>query len=166
MARKPTMWMLIGVPGSGKSTWVENQIEDLEGNVFIASTDNYIEYIAKSSWKTYNDVFKDNIKEAEKNMYVGVMNAVENDQDIIWDQTNITFKSRAKKLIMIPDHYTKIAVVFPTPEEEELQRRLASRPGKTIPEHILGGMIEMMEYPMMAEGFHSIIEFDEGMFYV
>lgn len=165
MARKPVLWMLIGVPCSGKSTWVNHQTTDND-NIHIASTDNLIEAAAKLQGKTYNEVFHDTIKSADKAMYQCIAAAVQDNMDIIWDQTNITRKSRAKKLIMIPDHYEKIAVVFSTPEEDELQRRLASRPGKTIPSHVIDGMIEMMEFPQMDEGFDTIMDYAEDHLYV
>jgi predicted kinase len=163
MVRKPHLYMLVGVPGSGKSTWIGNQVDhvDAQEDLYIASTDNYIETKAQVHGTTYNAIFKDVIKDAEKMMYEGVMNAVKHNHDIIWDQTNLTRRSRAKKLIMIPDYYKKYAVVFPTPEETELQRRLASRPGKTIPEYILGGMIEAMEKPETNEGFDTVLVIDE-----
>lgn len=166
MSKRPKLWMLIGVPCAGKSTWVDYQVEDNEGDIFIASTDNYIEYIAKTGWKTYNEVFKDHIKDAEKRMYEGVIDAVKDDIDIVWDQTNLTRKSRAKKLAMIPDHYEKIAVVFSTPEPEELEKRLASRPGKTIPYQVVKGMIESMEYPELDEGFDIVMPYAEDHLYV
>ena len=78
------------------------------------------------------------------------------DEDVIWDQTNLTPKSRKSKLDMVPDHYERIAVVFPTPDEAEWQRRL-DRPGKSIPQHILMGMRDSMKLPTEEEGFHEII---------
>lgn len=165
MAR-PFLWMLIGVPCAGKSTWVDYQLENCDDPPFIASTDSLIEHIAKQEGKTYNEVFKDNIKAAEKRMYAQVALATDLDQCIIWDQTNLTRKSRAKKLIMIPDHYEKIAVVFSTPEPEELEKRLASRPGKTIPYQIVKGMIESMEYPELDEGFDLVMPYAEEHLYV
>ena len=153
--------MLIGVPGSGKSTWMEEMIESSEKVPYIVSTDDIIELIAAQSGQTYNDVFKDNIKAAEKIMYKGAASAVAEDHDIIRDQTNLTRKSRAKKLIMIPDHYIKIAQFFPVPEKEELERRLASRLGKTIPAGILQNMIDTIEFPSLDEGFHQIVSHGE-----
>jgi heterogeneous nuclear ribonucleoprotein U len=153
---RPILWMLIGVPGSGKSTWVNRHQFRTHTHTDVVSTDAIIEGIASMNNKTYNDVFKDNIKFAEKTMYTEVMEAVKNDWDIIWDQTNISKKARAKKLIMIPDHYIKYAVVFPTPEDDVLEQRLASRPGKTIPSYVIDGMIEMFEMPEDSEGFDAI----------
>jgi tRNA uridine 5-carbamoylmethylation protein Kti12 len=47
-------------------------------------------------------------------------------------------------------------VVFATPEPEELARRLASRPGKTIPPAVIERMIEDWEEPDLSEGFKEI----------
>ena len=155
MSHEPTLWMLVGVPGSGKSTWIAQNFPDLTG-CYVASTDRLIEIYASMRGATYDDVFLENIKYAEKAMLTHVKDAVMYNYDIIWDQTNLTPKSRAKKLSLIPTHYRKISVFFPTPETGELDRRLASRPGKTIPPYIIDGMIEMIEYPDFDEGFDVI----------
>ena len=52
----PTCYQLIGVPGSGKSTWVQNQT--WASDCVIVSTDNLVEQYAQSLGKTYNEVFK------------------------------------------------------------------------------------------------------------
>ena len=49
---------------------------------------------------------------------------------------------------------------------EEKKKRLASRPGKTIPPHVVDGMIEMMEFPQMDEGFDTIMVWAENHLYV
>ena len=148
----PTIYMLIGVPASGKSTWVEQN----KGNALVISTDNLIEAYAANLGKTYNEVFKEQIKIATKIALEHAEAAFAADQDVIWDQTNITKKSRASKLAMVPEHYRKIAVFFATPLEEEWQRRLNSRQGKSIPAHILDSMVEMLEMPELDEGWHII----------
>jgi len=43
-----------------------------------------------------------------------------------------------------------------TPEHEELMRRLTSRPGKEIPDHIIASMISSFEMPTEDEGFKEI----------
>lgn len=152
---KPRLYMLVGVPGSGKSTWVDRQVQTMD-KYYIASTDRLIEIAAIQRGATYNDVFKENIGYAEKAMYTHVKDAIMYGYDIIWDQTNISRKSRAKKLAVIPDHYEKIAVFFPTPETGELDRRLSSRSGKTIPFHVINSMVDMLEQPMLQEGFDEV----------
>ncbi len=153
----PKLWMLIGVPGSGKSTWISRQNFDKKTTV-IVSTDNIIDQIAKDQNKTYNEVFKNEIKGATAEMNRILDLAVKNKFDIVWDQTNTTKKARASKLSRVTDDYEKIAVFFRTPPRDVLQKRLASRPGKNIPHNVMQSMISMLEYPEFAEGFDSIIE--------
>ena len=145
------VYMLIGVPGSGKSTWVNAQ--DWVKDCVLVSTDKLIELEAGRQGKTYNDVFKDYIDTATKLMNADVLEAVAEGKDIIWDQTNTGRKSRKAKLAMMPGYY-KIAVMFATPEKEEWQRRINSRPGKMIPEGVLKAMAMGLQLP--EEG-----EFDE-----
>jgi predicted kinase len=149
--------MLIGVPGAGKSTWIANQMFDWNRTV-VASTDNYIEKQAAQQGTTYSDVFKGAIGAANSAMKRTVAQAVEDQLDIVWDQTNITAASRKSKLAMIPDSYEKIAVVFSTPDSREHERRLASRPGKTIPQHAIDQMIRDYAAPTRSEGFDQIIQ--------
>ena len=148
----PTLYMLIGVPASGKSTWRKENA----GHAEIISTDDIIDHRAATLGVTYNDVFKDTIKEATKLANNHAIKAFSGDKDVVWDQTNITKRSRASKLAMVPKHYHKTAVFFATPLEEEWQRRLNSRPGKSIPAHILDSMVEMLEMPELDEGWHTI----------
>lgn len=145
--------MLVGVPGSGKSTWVKSQ--DWTQDCVVVSTDNFIEAEATAQGKTYNEVFESVIKDATARMKQDVKAAVEAGKDIIWDQTNTTVKSRKSKLDMVKG-YKKIAIVFNVPEEAELDRRLESRPGKSIPWHVMDSMIEGFAMPNEDEGFDEV----------
>lgn len=156
---KPVLWMLVGVPGSGKSTWITkvDVLEEGRGrDTTVLSTDFFIECAAKRRGMTYNEVFQDTIKHANRMMYAHLDWALAHDHNIIWDQTNTSRKSRKEKLAKIPDHYKKIAVFFPTPDIEELERRLASRPGKIIPKGVMQNMIDCLNQPMLEEGFDEV----------
>jgi predicted kinase len=149
----PKCYQLIGVPGSGKSTWVKDQIWTL--GLTVVSTDAFVEEYAREHGKTYSEVFTEYMPTAVKLMADHVVKAREQGQDIIWDQTSTTVKSRARKFNMLPD-YEHIAVVFRTPEHTELMRRLISRPGKEIPDHVIASMIASWEEPTLEEGFKEI----------
>ena len=149
----PKCYQLIGVPGSGKSTWASTQ-EWSEGIVYV-STDIWVEDFAKRMGKTYSEVFTEYMPTAVNLMADHVVKAREQSRDIIWDQTSTTIKSRERKFRMLPD-YEHIAIVFQTPDEEEHQRRLATRPGKVIPEAVLFDMVWNFEMPSEDEGFKEI----------
>ena len=149
----PTCYQLVGAPGSGKSTWVENQ--DCSLTCARVSTDKWVEIYAKEVGRTYSEVFTDFMPIAVDLMAKEVIVAREMKRDIIWDQTSTTVNSRAKKFRMLPD-YEHIAVVFKTPEHTELMRRLMSRPGKEIPDHVIASMIASWEEPTEEEGFKQI----------
>jgi predicted kinase len=149
----PTCYQLVGAPGSGKSTWVENQ--DWALTCARVSTDKWVEIYAKEVGRTYSEVFTDFMPIAVDLMAKEVIVAREMKRDIIWDQTSTTVNSRAKKFRMLPD-YEHIAVVFKTPEHTELMRRLMGRPGKEIPDHVIASMIASWEEPTEEEGFKQI----------
>lgn len=147
------LYVLVGVPGSGKSTWVANQT--WAKDCVYVSTDGYVEKFARRMGKTYSEVFDEVMPRAVNLMTRAVIRAREQGKDIIWDQTSVNVKSRKRKFNMLPDYYA-IAVVFKTPEKEELDRRLASRPGKTIPDHVVKSMSASFQMPTEDEGFKEI----------
>lgn len=149
-----TLYMLVGLPGTGKSTWVKNQ-RSLKDFVHI-STDNIIEDLALGENLTYNDAFSKYIGLATYQLKEQVKRAVSDGHDIIWDQTNVSKSARMKKLNMCPT-YKKIVVVFEEPNEKELTRRLNSRPGKTISYQVIDKMRTDFQYPTLDEGFDIIM---------
>ena len=150
-------YMLIGVPGSGKSTWITKQgFED----VIIASSDAYIETVAAKAGKTYDQIFSQAIGYAQKFCDSQVQTAINLDKTLVWDQTNTVAKHRKLRLARLPKEWIKIGVFFPTPDESELQRRLDSRWGKKIPKDVIDSMIQHLEIPQLSEGFDEIIMLD------
>jgi tRNA uridine 5-carbamoylmethylation protein Kti12 len=150
---------MIGLPGSGKSYVAEtiriSRKYDFNGS--ICSTDDVIENIATDYGLTYNDCFKDLIDFAVRQYNRDVAMCVAEGCDIILDQTNLTAKSRARKLAAIPKSYKKIAVVVPTQiaDPARWQKQL-NRPGKTIPVDVLNEMVKNFQYPSFEEGFDEI----------
>jgi predicted kinase len=141
--------MMIGVPASGKSTMIQKINENKD--FVVLSTDNFIEAVAKMRESTYDEVFKNTIKAAEFYLQERLEQAIKDGANIIWDQTNLTYKSRKAKIAKVPEDYTRVGWTFKTPEPEEWERRLKSRPGKTIPKHILESMAKSFEEPMVPE---------------
>ena len=149
----PKCYQLVGVPASGKSTWIKDQIWALDLN--IVSTDVWVEDYAKRMEKTYSEVFTEYMPIAVKLMADHVVKCRENNHDIIWDQTSTTVASRSRKFAMLPD-YEHIAIVFSTPKLDVLKERLSNRPGKEIPWEVVQYMIDNFEMPTEEEGFKEI----------
>ena len=146
-------YQLIGVPASGKSTWIKDQIWAL--GLTIVSTDSFVEDYARAQGKTYSEVFKDYMPTAVDLMAGQVVRARDLNHTVIWDQTSTTVVSRKRKFNMLPD-YDHIAVVFRTPNLDVLKERLSNRPGKEIPWEVVQGMIDSWEEPTEEEGFKEI----------
>ena len=147
--------ILVGVPGSGKSTWHRNKFGEWPPTV--ASTDKIIEEVASSYGMTYDQGFKGLIQFAEIIMWRQITSCLMRGGDFIIDRTNLTVKARAKFIQKLKLHrYDIQCVVFPTPEPEEWKRRLDSRPGKTIPQESLDRMVASYQVPTEEEGFSKI----------
>ena len=148
-------YQLIGVPGSGKSTWIKNQ--EWAENMPVVSTDKFVEDYAIEQEKRYSDVFDEYMPIAVRLMTNHALTCQANFLDFVWDQTSTTVASRKRKFnTLLDSQYEHIAIVFKTPDEEELKRRLASRPGKIIPWSVVQGMIDNFEMPTEEEGFKEI----------
>ena len=152
----PELVMLCGIPCSGKSTYVNKLLTyEYWENAVVLSTDNYIEEQAKRLGMTYNEVFQDCIDEATRQLEMSFVRAKEEGKRIIYDQTNLSIKTRKKKLIKVPSIYKRTVVWFRVDLEEALKRN-GTREGKFIPESILKRMYHQFEVPTLEEGFDFV----------
>ena len=143
--------MLIGLPGSGKSTFIQHLNNS---NYVVLSTDNILTEWGAEKGLNYNEAFKKfPFKQVEAEFKRRYKAALKDKKDIILDQTNLTQKSRTRKLTQVPIEYQKIGIVFKI-NKEELDRRLKKRAieeGKSIPEHVMKQMAASFSYPSKSE---------------
>lgn len=153
----PEILILIGLPGSGKSTY-RNKIRSESKNYLELSTDDMIDEIAQQQGKTYTEVFPSvNMKYLTKRMIESFKEGLEQGRNIIIDRTNMSKKRRKEFLDMVPENYEKVAVVFVIPDNI-LKQRLKSRAdatGKSIPDFVVTNMAKSYESPDKEE-FHKI----------
>jgi len=151
----PVAIFLIGIPGSGKTTYISNFLKDENRDDWIIiSSDDYIQEQSEKVGLTYSEGFSMFIKAATKHVEETSLAAAKAGKNIIWDQTNLNVKSRRHRVSIFKTH-KKVAVIFPVPMD--LQIRLASRPGKSIPDNVIENMIKTYEEPTVSEGFDTIV---------
>jgi predicted kinase len=164
------VYFLVGIPCSGKTTFREQHFPKTE--YIHISSDDIIEKIGTMFGRSYNTIFRDAIKFAQSECIRKAYDAVNGNKlellpgrQVIWDQTNLTVKSRLSKLGMFPQ-YRKVAYVFPVPSQEVLAARLEEREKKnykTVPRAVIDNMIKSIEIPTTAEGFDEIRYYHGGL---
>lgn len=153
-----TMHILVGLPGSGKSTWRTKHLLSNPDAVTV-STDDMIEEYAAEKGLTYSEAWdKVDMKSFNTRFKYAIKAAVEAGQDIIIDRTNMGVKARRELLKHLTPDYEAHAVVFVVTDavlKERLKTR-AEKTGKVIPEFVLKNMANNYVAPSRDEGFASV----------
>ena len=111
----PMFFMNIGLPGSGKSTFIQ-KLRTLVPNLVEASTDKGFELYADQKGITYAEAFNQlPFSQVKAMMNKEIAEAIKNNHNIVLDQTNVSMTSRQAKLQQIPHKYVKIAILFDIP---------------------------------------------------
>lgn len=139
-----SVYILIGLPGCGKSTWREAHLRANPAlDTVIISTDDMVEEIAREKGLTYDEAYKAlDFKAATSRMRATFRQALNKGQDVIVDRTNMSRKARKMFLKDLPAGYESVAVLFTVPDTV-LKQRLADRAaatGKSIPEDVIESM--------------------------
>jgi len=159
MTDNPKFIMLIGAPGSGKSTWANNFVLSDSDEWVVLSTDAFIDKHAEENGLTYTEAFADlSFKKVSSKFNIQLRQSLNKKLNIILDQTNMTVKSRGKKLSQVPKEYETTVISFEI-DREELRKRGDKRKGETgkvVPEKVIDDMIERYERPTKKEGFNTV----------
>lgn len=141
--------IMVGVPGSGKST-IANEYEKLGYKVL--STDKIREEFYTVEDQTHND-------EVFKILHRRIKDCVESNENFVIDATNISVKNRRGLLNSInkkgKDLYNIIAYVMTTPIKM-CKERNSSR-DRVVPEDVIDRQVKRFEIPTYEEGFDKII---------
>lgn len=141
------LYTLIGIPGSGKSTYAkklqnENTVivcpDDIRLEIFGDIMDQSKgDYIFSIAWERINALLN-------------------NGKNVIFDATNYSRRYRRAIFQKAPKDTEHIAVVFHPPIEECKKRNKAR--SRNVPEDVIDKMARRFDYPSKKEGFKKIID--------
>ena len=154
---KKHLYLMVGVPGSGKSTYVKNILKD--GDIYISRDE--IRYSLLTEEDDYfakeNEVIKTFIDNIDKSLvneeYCG---------DVYADATHLSPKSRAQVLNQLKNK-DKVSVIYLDIPLNVILERNAQRKGRAlVPENVVHRMYNSIILPTKAEGIEELIIIDEN----
>lgn len=153
--KAPRIIFLVGVPGSGKSTWRKNYLAATEGRTTVTiSSDDLIEDYAAERGLNYGQAHREiDMNALDKQCGAAVRVAAAKGEDIIIDRTNMRYKPRNRFLSQVPKRYTRIAILFCIPCDDVRQRLIDRHrsTGKYVPFKVALDMFETYQAPTYNE---------------
>jgi predicted kinase len=141
--------MLVGLPGSGKSTYASSLLKETPNCVYLSSD--------KIREELYGDEsIQGDATKVFNTLHNRVCSALTNNQSVIYDATNVNRKSRRGILNRISGFtVNKSAHIVWAPYEECVQRD--SNRHRTVGEEVIHKFIYRWETPYYDEGFGTIV---------
>ena len=142
---RPTFTMLVGIPGCGKTSFVE-ELKN-ETTVHLSS-----DAIRKELYGDEN--CQEDSGRVFNLMHERTLEALKNSYDVVYDATNITRKSRLSILKQLPAYVEKKCVIIWATIEECIERD--SNRERTVGVAVINKRLQRFEAPFYDEGFDNI----------
>lgn len=146
------LYLMMGIPGSGKSTWVKNhlfpcQVHVSRDNIRFALVDENEEYFSRET-----EVFNAFVEQINTFLASGC--------DVYADATHISRASRNKLLSRINSHPEEVNLVWINPglNGALLQNEMRRDTRSYVPKSVIRRMNAQIEAPNFEEGFNAIYE--------
>ena len=155
MMKQKSLWLTAGLPGSGKSTYVEEELNIGSNDIWV-SRDLIRFAIVKEDEEYFSredEVFRTFIQRAQT-----ALNAPHIDRVFI-DATHLNPKSRKKVLnaLVIPDNVEVGCLFFNVPIETCIERNNRRIGRSKVPEKVIYNMAKTLIPPSEYEGFDKIV---------
>ena len=154
---KKHLYLMVGVPGSGKSTYVKSMLK--YGDIYVSRDE--IRYSLLTDEDDYfakeNEVIRTFIENIDKSLvmeeYCG---------DVYADATHLSPKSRAQVLNQLKNK-DKVSVIYLDIPLNIILERNAQRKGRAlVPENVVRRMYNSIILPTKEEGIEELIIIDEN----
>lgn len=148
----PSVTMMVGIPGSGKSTYAQ-KCASLDSNVRVFSSDQYrLKLYGDENDQTHNN-------EVFTAMYKDIREAYAEGFDIIIDATNLSFKDRERTRDSLKGVPIDRCVILATPVSECINRD--KNRSRTVGKDVIKRLVCKFEIPTYDE-FTEVIVHDGG----
>ena len=145
----PTLKIIVGIPGSGKTTYCNTYIETHPNELVVHLSSDIIrkELLGDINDQSQNGrVFEE--------MKTRTLNYLDMGYTVLYDATNITRKDRESILNSCPKCVTKQAVVCWAPIATCIKRDMNR--DRTVGKHVIDRMLKRFQAPYFDEGFTTI----------
>jgi len=138
----PKLVMMIGIPGSGKTTFAE---ELARAESYVLCSTDYLDPRLYKKGRMFERIDQQ------------ARNVVAMGRNIILDQTNLTRMHREARIANVPVHYTLIAVDLNGIELDAAIERVNNR-SRRVPELVIRELFAGYQAPSISEGFDHIFQ--------